>query len=320
MTLIYLIGIATASLLIVLWVEFVPSLPSGKAARYLRESDQPAEPELPGWRKWLAWLDRPTARWAPGSILRRTKADLYFAQLVGKWHGWDEVQFTSLRVALAVGALVFGLLIYDDLVPSVIASLLGWQVPVVLLGGVARRVRRRFATVVDVASIDDHLFDSLATSIASPAPPGSGTNEPRRDLALSAPGFNPGNGCTERTSLGEAWHCQPRVSTRGTFHSPVVHGRVHSRPGAYARVPTAGCIHGRAFSPGSAHTREQTYPTAFATGYVLFPNSYLLTPNSRTSYPVVRCIAQKLYVPVLIGLIEIPSTSFRWKTTHGGST
>jgi Flp pilus assembly protein TadB len=144
MTLIYLLGIATASLLIVLWVEFVPSLPSGRAARYLRESDQPAEPEMPGWRRWLAWLDRPTARWAPSSILRRTKADLYFAQLVGKWHGWDEVQFTSLRFALAVGALVFGLLIYDDLVPSMIASLMGWQVPVVLLGGVARRVRRRF--------------------------------------------------------------------------------------------------------------------------------------------------------------------------------
>jgi Flp pilus assembly protein TadB len=144
MTIIYLLGLATASLLIVLWVEFVPSLPSGRAARYLRESDQPADPELPGWRKWLAWLDRPTARWAPGSILRRTKADLYFAQLAGKWQGWDEVQFTSLRVALALGALVFGLLIYDDLVPSTIASLLGWQVPVVLLGGVARRVRRRF--------------------------------------------------------------------------------------------------------------------------------------------------------------------------------
>lgn len=144
MTIIYLLGLATASLLIVLWVEFVPSLPSGRAARYLRESDQPAEPELLGWRKWLAWLDRPTARWAPGSILRRTKADLYFAQLAGKWQGWDEVQFTSLRVALALGALVFGLLLYDDLIPSLIAALLGWQVPVVLLGGVARRVRRRF--------------------------------------------------------------------------------------------------------------------------------------------------------------------------------
>jgi len=144
MTIIYLLGLATASLLIVLWVEFVPSLPSGRAARYLRESDQPADPELPGWRKWLSWLDRPTARWAPGSILRRTKADLYFAQLAGKWRGWDEVQFTSLRVALALGALVVGLLLYDELIPSVIGALLGWQVPVVLLGGVARRVRRRF--------------------------------------------------------------------------------------------------------------------------------------------------------------------------------
>ncbi len=144
MTLIYLLGIATAALLIILWVEFVPSLPSGKAARYLRESEQQAEPDLPGWRKWLAWLDRPTARWAPGSILRRTKADLYFAQLAGKWYGWGDVQFTSLRIALALGALVFGLLVYDNLILSAIAGLLGWQIPVVLLGGVARRIRRRF--------------------------------------------------------------------------------------------------------------------------------------------------------------------------------
>jgi Flp pilus assembly protein TadB len=144
MTLIYLLGLATASLLIVLWVEFVPSLPAGRAARYLRESDQPGESELTGWRRWLSWLDRPMARWAPGSILRRSKSDLYFAQLAGKWHGWDEIQFTSLRVALAMGALVFGLLIYDDLIPSAIAFLLGWQVPVVLLGSVSRRIRRRF--------------------------------------------------------------------------------------------------------------------------------------------------------------------------------
>lgn len=144
MTIVYLLGIATASLLIVLWVEFVPSLPMGKAARYLRESDQPAESDLPGWRKWLSRLDHPIARWTPGSILRRTRADLYFAQLAGKWTGWDEVQFTSLRVALSLGAFVFGLLIYDSLLPSAIAGLLGWQVPVVMLSGVARRLRRRF--------------------------------------------------------------------------------------------------------------------------------------------------------------------------------
>ena len=144
MTLVYLIGIVTSALLIVLWVEFIPSLPAGNAARFLRESDTPTGPELPGWRGWLSRLDRPIARWAPGSIMRRTKADLYFAQLVGKWEGWDETQFTSLRVALALGAFILGLVVYDNLIPSIIAALLGWQIPMVLMGGVARRVRRRF--------------------------------------------------------------------------------------------------------------------------------------------------------------------------------
>ena len=89
MTLVYLIAIGTTALLIVIWVEFVPSLPAGKAARYLRESDQPAENELPGWRGWLSRMDRTTARWTPGSLLRKTKSDLYFAQLGCKWESWD---------------------------------------------------------------------------------------------------------------------------------------------------------------------------------------------------------------------------------------
>jgi pilus assembly protein TadC len=76
--------------------------------------------------------------------LQRTKSDLYFAQLVGKWAGWDEIQLTSLRVALALGAFILGLLVYDNLIFSAISALLGWQVPAVMVGGVARRVRRRF--------------------------------------------------------------------------------------------------------------------------------------------------------------------------------
>ena len=144
MTLVYLIGIATTVLLIVLWVEFVPSLPGGKAAQYLKESDTPAGAQLPGWRGWLSKLDRAASRWAPGSLLRRTKSDLYFAQLVGKWQSWDAVQLTSLRAALAIGALILGLLVYDNLILSAIAALLGWQIPAMLVGGVARRVRRRF--------------------------------------------------------------------------------------------------------------------------------------------------------------------------------
>lgn len=142
--LIYLTGIATTALLIILWVEFVPSLPPGKAARFLQESGQPAAPVLPAWRRGLALLARPVARWTPAELLRRARTDLYFAQLVGKWGGWEEVQFVSLRLALAAGAFLFGLLLYDSLLPSAIAALVGWQVPATLLGGVARRVRRRF--------------------------------------------------------------------------------------------------------------------------------------------------------------------------------
>ena len=144
MTLITLIGIAVTTLLIDLWVEFVPSLSANKAARILAESDQPAAPALPGWRGWLSRLDRPTARWAPGQVLKRARADLYFAQLNEKWQGWDAVQFTSLRVAASLGVLILGLLVYDNLALSLIAALVGWQIPQTLLGSTARRIRRRF--------------------------------------------------------------------------------------------------------------------------------------------------------------------------------
>jgi tight adherence protein C len=143
-TIVYLIGIATAALIVMVWVEFVPSLPKGRAARFLIESEQPVTPALPGWRKWLAGLDRSTARWAPGWILRRAKADLYLAQLMGRWQDWDEVQFTSLRAALALGALILGLLVYDNLLLSVIAGLLGWLVPLMLLRNRSRQVGRQF--------------------------------------------------------------------------------------------------------------------------------------------------------------------------------
>lgn len=144
MTLVYLIGLAVTLLLLLVGVEFIPSLPAGRAARYLQESDQPAGAVLPGWRGWLSKLDRPLARWTPGSLLRRTHSDLYFAQLGGRWESWDAVQVTSLRFALASAALLLGLLTYDNLVLSLVAALLGWQTPAVLIGGVARRIRRRF--------------------------------------------------------------------------------------------------------------------------------------------------------------------------------
>jgi Flp pilus assembly protein TadB len=144
MTLIYLLGVATTTLIIVLWVEFVPSLPAGSAARFLQESDQLASERLPGWRGWLSRLDTSTNRLAPGWLIRRSKADLYFAQLAEKWTSWDATQFTSLRLAAALIAFILGVLVYENLLLSVVAGLLGWQIPSMLLSGVARRIRRRF--------------------------------------------------------------------------------------------------------------------------------------------------------------------------------
>jgi Flp pilus assembly protein TadB len=144
MTLVYLIGITTTVLLIFIWVEFVPRLAKGRASQFLIESEKPMGKKLQGWRGWLSRLDKPTARWTPGSLLRHTRSDLYFAQLVGKWVDWNEVQFTSLRLALALGALILSLVVYDNLIPSILAALVGWQIPATLLGSVARRVRRRF--------------------------------------------------------------------------------------------------------------------------------------------------------------------------------
>ena len=118
MTLVYLIGIATAVLLIFLWVEFVPSLPKGRAAQFLRESEQLAGKKLPGWRGGFPGWISPRLAGHPAHSCVEARSDLYFAQLVGKWVDWNEVQFTSLRMALALGALLLGLVVYDNLTPQ----------------------------------------------------------------------------------------------------------------------------------------------------------------------------------------------------------
>ena len=138
--LVYLIGIATFALIMLLTVEFVPSSPAGRLADTLT----PGQVELTGWRKSLAFLDKPISRWTPIRFLQKAKADLYWAHLVGKWIGWNDVQFLSLRFAAGVGGFVIGSLVFNALPVALVAGFIAFQFPAMSLNGVARRTRRQF--------------------------------------------------------------------------------------------------------------------------------------------------------------------------------
>lgn len=138
--LVYLIGIATFALIMLLTMEFVPSSPAGRLADTLT----PGQVELTGWRKSLAFLDKPISRWTPIRFLQKAKADLYWAHLVGKWIGWNDVQFLSLRFAAGVGGFVIGSLVFNALPVALVAGFIAFQFPAMSLNGVARRNRRQF--------------------------------------------------------------------------------------------------------------------------------------------------------------------------------
>ncbi len=144
MSLVYILGITVSVFIVVLTVEFVPTLPGGKAARILRESSEPSKETISGLRKTIAPLDQPVSRFAPASLLRKAQADLYWSQMAGKWVGWNEVQFVSLRIAGAVGGVLVGWIMLGEPVLALVAGFLGWQLPGMLIGGTARRTRRLF--------------------------------------------------------------------------------------------------------------------------------------------------------------------------------
>ena len=139
--LIYLTGIAVFTLIIYLTLELIPAAPTGR----LDEILTPAEGvPLTGWRKSLSSLDRPVSKWMPAGFLRKTRADLYWAHVGDSWNEWNEVQFTSLRVALAVAGFGVAMVITGQPVFALVGGLDGFQYPAVSMGGVARRYRRQF--------------------------------------------------------------------------------------------------------------------------------------------------------------------------------
>jgi Flp pilus assembly protein TadB len=140
-TLIYFTGIAVFVLVIFLTMEILPAAPIGRLA----EMDKPSDlNNLSGWRKTISPLDQPVSKWAPKGLLRKSQAELYWAQMGGKWVDWNAVQFTSLRLTLAVTGFGLGMVSTGELVFSIVGSIVGFQFPVMSMGGVARRTRRQF--------------------------------------------------------------------------------------------------------------------------------------------------------------------------------
>ena len=140
-SLISLTGIAVFALIIYLLLELGPAAPTGR----LDEILTPAEGvPLTGWRKSLSSLDKPVSKWTPAGFLRKTRADLYWAHVGDSWNEWNEVQFTSLRVALAVAGFGAAMVITGQPMFALVGGLVGFQYPAVSMGGVARRYRRQF--------------------------------------------------------------------------------------------------------------------------------------------------------------------------------
>jgi Flp pilus assembly protein TadB len=141
--LIYAVGIAIALFIIYTLVEFVwERTPHGALADAFTPAD--AAGNISGLRKTLSPLYKPVQKYAPPALLRKIQADLYWAQMGGKWLGWNPVQFIALQIAAVTATLVIGMVLYGDLVFTAIATLLAWNLPGILVGGPARRARRNF--------------------------------------------------------------------------------------------------------------------------------------------------------------------------------
>lgn len=139
--LIPLIGIGIFTLIIYLTLELAPSAPTGRLAETLTPADGVV---LTGWRRSLSVLDKPVSKWSPAGFVRKARADLYWAQLAGKWMDWNEVQFISLRVAAAIGGAIVGTVVFGEPVLTLVVALIGFQYPAMAMGGIARRTRRQF--------------------------------------------------------------------------------------------------------------------------------------------------------------------------------
>jgi Flp pilus assembly protein TadB len=133
------------------------------------------------------------------ALLRKTRADLYWARIGEQWGDWNEIQFTSLRFALAVAGFGLGMVVIGEPVFALVGAVVGFQYPAMRMGGVARKMRRQF-----IAQLPEYVQLVSAQMSAPGLQPG------RAHLSLPGcmhsttccwPGFMPGES-RRRSTIG----------------------------------------------------------------------------------------------------------------------
>ncbi len=141
--LIYLIGILVVLFIVYLTVEFVWNRVPAGALADAHQRDERSGTRL---QSALSPLGAPVKKYAPPPVLRKVKADLYWAQMDGKWQGWNDVQFVALQAAAAVGGFVVGMMLTSALPMALMAGYFGWAYPGMSAGSAARHTRRKFVS------------------------------------------------------------------------------------------------------------------------------------------------------------------------------
>jgi Flp pilus assembly protein TadB len=142
--LIYLIGFLSAAFIVYLLVEVV-FVGARKGA--LNEAHEMAgATRQTRLQRALSPLGVPVQKYAPPAMLRKMAADLYWAQMSGKWIGWSAVQFAALRLVAGVGGFVFGLFFTQEVLLGAVMGFVGWTFPAMSAGGAARKARRVFVS------------------------------------------------------------------------------------------------------------------------------------------------------------------------------
>ncbi len=143
-TLILMVGVMAMILVLVLTMEYVPTMRKGKAAQALADSDVREEDPVAGLRKALFPMEKPVQKYAGAKMLKKAWYDLYWAQMADKYAGWTAIQFMTVRVFAGLVGGVVGMVVFQNPIFAAVAAFLGWQYPAMGLGGIARRARRQF--------------------------------------------------------------------------------------------------------------------------------------------------------------------------------